>query len=56
MKMKKKTEPILSKICKKVGLIIGTGGIIIGFWDKTVAIYSILLGIWCYLVLGSEDL
>lgn len=52
MKKYNKSESI-SKLSKIVGLIIGTGGIIAGFWDMVAGTYFIVLGMWLYLVCGD---
>lgn len=45
----------LQSLSRVLGLIIGTTGIVIGFWDKMIATYLVVLGLWLCLVLGSKD-
>ena len=42
-----------SDLSRTLGLIVGTAGIIIGFWDKATATYFVVLGMWLFLICGE---
>ena len=43
----------LKRLSRILGLIVGTAGIIIGFWDKATATYFVVIGMWLFLICGE---